>query len=84
MLAEGRFDVIVADVQMPWMTGLQALHSARTAGLLTPVVVMTALRDDRIVRQVDALGAHAILLYKPFDLDELHTAITVLTMPPAS
>ena len=46
-LAEkGPFDLIVTDVAMPWMTGVQAMHAARTAGLGTPIVVMTALRQS--------------------------------------
>jgi CheY-like chemotaxis protein len=52
----GNFDVIVTDISMPWMTGLQVMHSARTAGLRVPVVVMTALRDPMIPEQVASLG----------------------------
>jgi len=83
-LAAGSFELIITDVSMPWMTGLQAMHSARTAGLATPVVVITALRDDKVVEQVGALGHDATLLRKPFGIDELHAAIrTVLvTVPP--
>ena len=75
LLAERRFDLVVTDVSMPWMTGLQVLHSVRTAGLTTPTVVITALRDARIARQVVALGRDATLLYKPFGLTQLFTAI---------
>ena len=74
-LANGEYDVVVTDVSMPWMTGLQAVHSARTAGLGTPIVIITALRDEKIARQVAALGHDATLLYKPFGIDELHAAI---------
>src|SRR5688572_11689543 len=55
----GSFDVIVTDVSMPWMSGLQVMHSARTAGLPVPVVVMTALRDPALPAQVASLGARA-------------------------
>lgn len=74
-LADSRFDLVITDVSMPWMTGLQALHSARTAGLATPIVVITASRDDKIAAQVAALGENATLLRKPFGIDELHAAI---------
>jgi CheY-like chemotaxis protein len=74
-LPEARFDLVITDVSMPWMTGLQAMHSARTAGLSTPIVVMTALRDHKIVEQVRALGHDAILLQKPFGIDELYAAM---------
>ena len=72
---EGTFDVIITDIAMPWMTGLQVMQSARTAGLPVPVVVMTALRDPSLPAQVRSLGAHAELLYKPFSLDDLYAAL---------
>jgi len=81
-LAAAHFDLVVTDVSMPWMTGLQAMHSARTAGLATPVVVITALRDDKVAQQVGALGHDATLLRKPFGIEDLYAAIrTVLVTP---
>jgi CheY-like chemotaxis protein len=72
------FDLIVTDISMPWMSGLQAMHSTRYAGLQTPVIVMTALRDAEIPERVQALGRNALLLRKPFGLVELETAVDVL------
>ena len=72
---DGAFDIIVTDVSMPWMTGLQVMHSARTAGLPVPVVVMTALRDPTLPEQVSSLGARAELLHKPFSLAALYAAL---------
>ncbi|HVK85986.1 MAG TPA: hypothetical protein VM513_17820, partial [Kofleriaceae bacterium] len=46
---------IVTDISMPWMTGLQVMHSARAAGLRVPIIVMTALRDPTIPEQVASL-----------------------------
>jgi CheY-like chemotaxis protein len=72
---DGAFDVIVTDVSMPWMTGLHVMHSARTAGMPVPVVVMTALRDPTMPEQVASLGARAELLHKPFSIVELFAAL---------
>lgn len=69
------FDFIVTDISMPWMTGLQVMHSARAAGLPVPVVVMTALRDPSIAAQVDSLGDRARLLRKPFTFEDLVAAL---------
>ena len=74
-LSQARFDVVITDVAMPWMTGLQVMHSARTAGLMTPIVVMTALRDPKVVDTVAALGPRAVLLLKPFGIEEFHAAL---------
>lgn len=69
------FDLIVTDITMPWMTGMQVMHSARTAGLPVPVVVMTASRDPTLPEQVTSLGAHAELIHKPFSVAELYAAL---------
>jgi CheY-like chemotaxis protein len=84
LATEGPFDLIVSDISMPWMDGVKALRSMRTAGLATPVVVMTALKDEQIPAQVRALGPHAILLRKPFELDELEAAVATLVPLPAA
>jgi DNA-binding response OmpR family regulator len=68
---KGPFDLVVTDIAMPWMTGVQAIHAARTAGLGTSVIVMTALREEDLPARVQALGKNAALLYKPFALAEL-------------
>jgi DNA-binding response OmpR family regulator len=47
------------------------MRAARTAGLGTAVIVMTARQDEQIPAQVRALGRNAVLLRKPFGLDEL-------------
>lgn len=75
---QGPFDLIITDISMPWMSGLQVALSARNAGVRTPVIVMTGLRDDDLMRQVGNLGEHTVLLRKPFDLAELHGALALM------
>lgn len=65
----GPYDLMVTDISMPWMSGLHVAHSARAAGLTTPVIVMTALPIE--ARDVEALGPQAALLRKPFALTQL-------------
>src|SRR5262245_38638923 len=72
LATEGPFDLVVTDISMPWMTGLQVAHSARAAGLTTPVIVMTALPID--AARVAELGPTAVLLRKPFELKQLVAA----------
>lgn len=70
-MADASFDLVVTDVSMPWMSGLQAMGTARRAGIVTPVIVITALRDERLPERVGALGHSTALLRKPFDLQTL-------------
>ena len=69
LMEEGPFDLVVTDVRMSWATGTQALAMARTAGVETPFVVITAYADDAVRRAAGALGA--AVLEKPFGVREL-------------
>ena len=64
------FDIIVLDLGLPRLSGLEVLRNLRNRNLNTPVVVLTARDsvDDR-VKGLDA-GADDYIT-KPFDLDEL-------------
>ncbi len=76
-LTSGRpFDVVVTDVTMPVRSGLEVMQWARSMGIVCPIVVMTALRDDQTTAQVAALGAHVALIHKPFSRRALHSALT--------
>jgi len=83
LATSGPFDLIVTDISMPWMSGLQAIRSMRAAGLPTLVIVMTALSDPRISAQVKSLGGNTVLLRKPFQVSELEAAAHAL-VPQAS
>jgi two-component system, OmpR family, response regulator QseB len=68
--AQESFDVVVLDLGLPKMSGLEVLRNIRERNITTPVVILTAREtiDDR-VKGLDA-GADDYLT-KPFDLDEL-------------
>lgn len=73
---QGPFDLLVTDISMPWMSGLQVSRSARSAGLLMPLLFMTALRDDKLASQIAKLDARASLLHKPFEMSALVNKVT--------
>jgi CheY-like chemotaxis protein len=78
---KGPFDLVVTDISMPWMSGLQVAQSARGAGLNMPIIVMTALADRELARlsgQLRALGDRVVMLRKPFGLEELDGAVARL------
>ncbi|MEH6814641.1 MAG: response regulator transcription factor [Motiliproteus sp.] len=71
------FDLVVLDLGLPGLDGIQLLQQARARGIDTPVIILTA-RDqveDRI-RGLDA-GADDYLI-KPFDIAELNARIRAL------
>jgi FixJ family two-component response regulator len=57
---------IIADVQMPGMTGVELQGTLRARGLTIPMIFITAYPDEKIRKQ--ALDAGAIgFLHKPFE-----------------
>lgn len=67
-------DVIVTDIRMPRVSGLEALERLRSGGVSIPVLVVTAHGDAVTVRRAERLGASAVLR-KPIDLDDFLTAV---------
>jgi len=77
MLAEGLPDVVVLDVMMPFVDGLEVCRRIRAKGYDVPVLLLTArdTTDDR----VDGLDAGADdYLVKPFALEELLARLRAL------
>ena len=70
-------DVVVLDLNLPGLDGLQVLKIARQSGLLTPVLILTA--RGTVGDKVLGLNAGADdYLPKPFDLDELEARVRAL------
>jgi CheY-like chemotaxis protein len=77
LTSDGPYDLVVTDVAMSWMSGLQAIAAVRTAGLSTPALVVTGLSDPSLVERVSRLGRVG-LLQKPVGVEELLGAIDAL------
>lgn len=63
-------DVLITDLIMPHVSGLDLLRHVRENGWSTAVVVVSAFADHDLWAQALELGANAVL-HKPFYLDEL-------------
>lgn len=74
---EGRYDLIIADRQLPHLDGLAIVGLLRKSGNRTPVLILSALGtvDDR-VRGLDAGGDD--YLTKPFAFAELLARVAAL------
>ena len=70
-------DAVILDLTLPGLDGLQVLQQARSRGLRTPVLILTA--RGTIGDRVMGLNAGADdYLPKPFDLDELEARLRAL------
>lgn len=70
-------DVVLLDLSLPGLDGLQVLSMARAEGLATPVLILTARGavGDRILGLNTGADDY---LPKPFDLDELEARVRAL------
>lgn len=77
-LRTGKFDMMISDVRMPGLSGLETLRLARKEHATLPVLLVTAFTD---VRDAVAAMRDGALNYlaKPIDLDELLVSVQQAT-----
>jgi DNA-binding response OmpR family regulator len=73
------FNVVVLDVMLPGIDGIELLSERRAAGDRTPVVLLTAHDDDAVRARAAAAGADGFLV-KPFAYFELLARLDELTL----
>lgn len=73
-----RPDVVILDLSLPELDGLEVLAKGRAEGLSTPVLILTARStlSDRVLGLNSGADDY---LAKPFDLDELEARLRALT-----
>jgi two-component system, OmpR family, response regulator len=77
-LATQAFDLVILDIGLPGLDGLEVLQRLRTRKVLTPVMLLTAL--DGVTHRVRGLDLGADdYLVKPFSLEELEARVRALT-----
>jgi DNA-binding NtrC family response regulator len=73
-LEGSRFDLLITDLKMPRMTGIELLTEARKLRPEMPVVMMTAFATVQTAVEAMRLGAYDYI-QKPFDGDEIKILI---------
>jgi DNA-binding response OmpR family regulator len=77
LLQAGGFDVMVLDVMLPGISGIDVCRWMRVRNDVTPVLMLTAMGD--VDHRVEGLRAGADdYLPKPFDFDELVARLVAL------
>jgi CheY-like chemotaxis protein len=83
LLGHRRFDVLVTDLKMPGMDGLEMVRLLRQSHPQLPVIVNTGYASERARRAFDTREAYGLLL-KPFTLEDMRrmveAAVTALPM----
>lgn len=75
---EGKYDVVVLDVLLPGMDGIEVCEAIRAGGDPVPILMLTAL--DAVEHRIRGLNAGADdYLSKPFDFGEFVARVRALT-----
>ncbi len=64
------FNLIISDIRMPGITGMEIMMGANEIDNFPPIILITAFGDKETHMQAKRLGASA-LFDKPFDIDEM-------------
>ena len=70
MAADHPYDVVITDLKLPGLDGLELVRELRTLRPRLPVILMTAHGTTETAIEATKLGAYDYLL-KPFEMDEL-------------
>ena len=77
-IERGQFDLILLDLYMPKMTGLELLTEIHRRGLSTPVLMLTGNEDNKSATSALKSGIFAYVP-KPFDLQQLEMLVSLAT-----
>lgn len=64
------FDLVISDIRMPLMGGLELLRHIKEVDELTAVIMITAVKDVNVAIEALTMGAYGYVI-KPFKLQEV-------------
>ena len=70
MAKKEHFDIVLTDVKMPGINGVETFREIKRYSPSTIVIMMTGYSVEELLKQAMEMGAHAVI-YKPFDVEKL-------------
>jgi DNA-binding NtrC family response regulator len=75
LLREQHFDLVLTDIRMPGMSGVELFRAIRDLRPNMPVILMTAFAAENLINEAVQEGVFAVLP-KPFDIEHVIFALT--------
>lgn len=69
-ISQENYDLLITDQYMPDMNGIELAQAAQQYAPTMPIVLMTAVRNDDLLRQAKQIGISGFL-GKPFTVQQL-------------
>jgi len=76
---ERSFDIILMDVKLPRMNGIDASKEIKKISPNTMVIIMTAYTTEGLIKEAKNEGAFSIL-HKPFEINDMLTMMESATV----
>lgn len=73
-------DLVILDIKMPGMSGVEFLKELRKRSFFIPVIIITAYTELDVEEQATRFGA-SYFLHKPFDIQQLYRMVKNLLQP---
>lgn len=73
-LAKDVYDVVLTDISMPGLSGVELLSHVRQNQPQTPVIIISGIQDEDHAKGIIKMGAFDYLL-KPFRLEDVERSV---------
>lgn len=82
-VSNGQYDLILMDIHMPVLDGINTTQKLRAAGVTIPIIAWTTISNDNLVKNLKESGCSDVLP-KPFKPEELVAILEkYLSAPPS-
>lgn len=71
---ESQFDLVLMDINMPEMNGLEATAAIRTFNTIIPIIALTAVEEGEIREEAISIGMNDVII-KPYDTQQFFQTI---------
>jgi CheY-like chemotaxis protein/quercetin dioxygenase-like cupin family protein len=73
-VAEYAPDLVITDISMPKLSGIEALRRLRHKGVRTPAIILTVHQDEDLIKEAFSLGVQGFVLKRRL-ITDLHLAV---------
>lgn len=82
-IGEASPDLIIADIMMPFASGLEIVGAVKNKSPRIPIIILSAMEQEKVVLEAFTLGADDYIT-KPFSLNELSMRVRKFTLAQAA
>lgn len=75
LLEKKKYDIIIMDLEMPILDGVQTIKKIREKNRKVPVIIITAYSSEKRINEVIENGANDVFL-KPLTMNKLESIIS--------